>query len=137
VKVFERVGESSYKVWVKPGVPMDVHIIDTHMKPHIEDDLTGTGVALYYHQDMAQTRGLTGQENIVHKIKGHRLQNGKWEFLTRWKGYNKKADRWEPAENFVYKLVPEWLKYVMKNDLQTNLPEMLQSIPKGSLNVGY
>ena len=126
-KVIQRVGESSYKVLLKPGLIYDVH--KDWLKPYVEDHLLGTGVPLFYHKGSSKSSGLgdISEEDPVEEIKRHRVRDGKEEFKVRWKGATNQEDTWEPIETFIKELSPPFLQYVQVNGLENCLLDLTPS----------
>ena len=81
----------------------------------------GTGVPLYYHQGTTKSSGLADTQGPVKQILKHRVQNGKIQFLTRWKGASTHEDTWENIDRFVKSLPDPFLEYVFNAGLA---PEM-------------
>jgi hypothetical protein len=58
----------------------------------------------------------------VEKILRHRLgKNGKWEFLTKWVGYEEGEETWEPMGNFIHRFSGEFVKYCRGKKLKVDL----------------
>ena len=128
-QVTQRVGETSYQVLLKTGVKWDAH--REWLKPYIEDKIMGTGVPLFYHQGTTKSSGLKETHDPVKQILKHRVQNGKIQFLTRWKGATPHEDSWENAENFTSGLSEAWLEYLCGSGLA---PEMWQMVYFGTVH---
>ena len=122
-KVIQRVGSTSYKVQIKPGVEWDCH--REWMKPYVEDTILGRGVPLFYHQGTTRSSGLRETQDPVKQILKHRLHNGKMQFLTRWKGASSHEDTWEDVENFIGGPPDAWLEYLFNTGLHADLNKLI------------
>ena len=124
-KVIQRVGDSSYKVLLKPGVIYDVH--KDWLKPYVEDNFLGTEVPLFFHQGTTKSTGLgdiQSEDEQIEGVKKHRVRNGKLEFRVRWKGTSSQEDTWEPIGTFITKLSQPFLQYVQENGLENCLLDL-------------
>ena len=54
----------------------------------------------------------------VEKILRHRKINGKWEFLTKWVGYEPGEETWEPVQNVIHSSVLSWLGIAIRGKFQ-------------------
>ena len=115
----QRTGASSYKVIHKPGEIWDVHM--DSLTPYVGDDILGTATPLYFFKGTTRSTGLSDDVDEVQAIKRHRLQDGRLEFLTRWRGTPRSEATWEPVTAFVKGFSPVWLRYLAENQLEGSL----------------
>ena len=103
-KITERVGQSSFRVQLRPGVFQDVHM--DQIKPYVVDEVLGVGKPLAYRRvepDRPPSRR-------VEKIKACRLNDrGEFEFCTHWAGTSDLDDTWEPTFTFLSSCSLTWL----------------------------
>ena len=63
-------------------------------------------------------------------IIGHRKVDGRYEFLTGWKGYRSDADTWEPLGTFFHRYSSDLVKYATGHGLgNLAVGKYLQSEP--------
>ena len=54
---------------------------------------------------------------------------GRFEFLTRWEGYEPGSETWEPVSHFVMKYCVKLVQYLRKNGLRVDLGASLRDVP--------
>ena len=53
----------------------------------------------------------------VEAIQQHRRKGDDYEFLTKWRGFARSWNTWEPAEHFLPVVHKVWRNYVLKHDI--------------------
>ena len=120
-KIKARVGKDSYRVVHKPGELWEVHL--NFLKPYIKDDIMGTGVPLYYHKGTTRSSVLSGTDDMVYKIENYRDNNGKLEFLVKWKDEPNKSV-WVPSISFFQNCSSKWVDFVTSINLEVNITHL-------------
>ena len=106
-KVLARIGNSTYRVQIKPGRTQEVHL--DQIKPHVADSITGRSYDLYHHQGGQEVLGVEPTEWEVKEVLRHRKgRGGQWESLTHWEGYDVKEATWEPVGHFIHRYSHPW-----------------------------
>ena len=119
-----REGDRSYVVGIKPGFEMKAH--RSFLKLYQEPKIEGNGVPLYFFKRTEKTEDAMPDEWEVEKRVGHRKMDGKWEFLTKWVGYEEGEQTWEPVKNFIHRFREEFMNYCTKNKIPIDLHKELQ-----------
>ena len=65
----------------------------------------------------------------VDKVVKHRKKNGRWEFLTKWEGFDESDATWEPVDNFINKYCYEFVAYLRKHRISLDMGECLSDKP--------
>ena len=124
--VRKRVGEHSYMVQVAEGRVILVH--RCHLKPYVEDILTGQPVKLFKYKQAVPQADSTPDEWLVEKIKNHRRNaEGDWEFLVKWQ--DSEQCTWEPLDNFFHEYADHFIKYCHEHRLRPDVVEHLLRHP--------
>jgi len=119
-KLVERVGESSFKVQIRPGIFQDVHL--DQIKPYEVDEQLGIGRPLTYRRDDPDRP----PERKIEKIRARRLNDrGESKFLTHWEGTPDSEDTWEPALTFLSACDPTWMDFCWDNNVGVELIEAI------------
>ena len=106
------MGQSSFKVQIRPGIFQDVHF--DQIKQSELDEAVGIGPPITYRRDELDQQS----QGKVQKIKGRRFNDrGEPEFLTHWEGTPASEDTWEPAFTFLTNCSPEWLEYCWSHNI--------------------
>ena len=124
--VLRRIGESSYLVEVRPGVSVATHI--TQLKEYLEE-VTGDAVPLHYFKSGSEDLEVAPDEWVVQKILRHRTIQGKLQFLTLWKGYDRSEATWEPVNHFIHRYSSDLVQYCREHGIPVNLIEYLSPVP--------
>jgi len=95
--ILARTSESTYVIEVRPTVQQSVHV--TQLKEYLEE-VTGESVPLHYFTSGAQDLDVAPDEWVVERILDHRQVQGKLQFLTHRKGFDRSDATWEPVGNF-------------------------------------
>ena len=119
-----REGDKSYVIEIKPGLEMKAH--RSFLKLYNEPKISGKGVPLYYYRRTEKIEDSMPDEWEVEKILRHRKINGKWEFLTKWVGYEPGEETWEPVQNFVHRFSAELVRYCNSRKISVYLMKELQ-----------
>ena len=83
------------------------------MKPY---KLRLDGTALPFHWYSPEPDKPSSDDRyVVEKILKHRVNNGKWEWLVKWKGFDE--TQWQPIESFCPEVQSDWLDYLTRNRL--------------------
>ena len=128
-KVLGRVGNSTYRVQLKPGRAQEVHL--DQLKPHVADSITGQSYELYTHQGGMAPPGAEPEEWEVKDILRHRKgRDGQWEFLTHWEGCDPSEATWEPSGHFILRFSQPWVEYCHRRGLYPEMTGVLRSIPQ-------
>ena len=117
----ERVGQSSFRVQLRPGIFQDVHL--DQIKLYVVDEELGVGKPLAYR------RGESDQPSgrKIEKIRARRLNHrGESEFLTHWAGTPDSEDTWETTSTFLSSCSPEWLQYCWDNNVGVDIVEAME-----------
>jgi hypothetical protein len=122
--VLERVGDHSYVVELQPGKRQPAH--RSQLKPHMEDLYSTTPVPLYFWCGKAQELEVGPDEWEVERVLNHRHENGKTEFLVRWKGFGPEEDQWEPLGNFFFRINKDVVAYCVENGVDLDVKELLE-----------
>ena len=124
VPVSRRLGESSYKVLIKPGTPHAVHLDQT--KPFV----VGEPVELYHYAPGYRTEGVAQNEWLVDEIIDHRLdEDGKLMFLNRWEDFEQGQTTCDPVGNFVNRCSWKLPLYCKQHGISLDLIDYLRDHP--------
>lgn len=120
-KISERVGQSSFRVQIRPGILQDVHL--DQIKPYVVDEVLGIGKPLTFRREEIGK----SPERIVEKIRARRLNDqGESEFLTHWAGTSEAEDTWENAFTFLASCSPVWLDFCWDNNVGVEVVEAME-----------
>ena len=67
--------------------------------------------------EVQRARFATIMDYDVEDITNHELKDDKWWFWTKWKGFTRHWNTWEPSEQFLPLVNSVWKKYVLKNKI--------------------
>ena len=124
--VVSRVGQSSYVVEVRPGVHVPAHV--SQLKLYLEE-VTGESLPLHFFKGGSSDIELAPDEWVVDKIIRHRIRGGKYQFLTRWKGYDASEATWEPVNHFIHRYSSDLPKYCQQHNLPIDIIQYLSPEP--------
>jgi len=131
MEVRRRIGETSYLIWTGTR-QFTAH---ASMMKESFDPGFGAPVADLSYIGFAKRVKKVDEEPPDYEadcILGHRKVDGKWEFLTRWKGYRADSDSWEPLNHFFHRYSSDLVKYARTHDLgHLKVLEYLQTEPEG------
>jgi ribosomal protein L21E len=129
-----QVSQNSYSVQLSEEGLKDFHV--DHLCPYAS--LVGRTIPLEYTRDLENVRAkaIETPSYPVREILGHRTREyGSLEFRTRWQGFTKDWDTWEPVESFVPAYNVRWRDYVnqqgLKIDVAKHLPPPKNPKPRG------
>ena len=126
--VISREGEYSYQIEVKPNRYMSAH--RTFLKPHFDDEFSGTPLPLFYHRRTVLDDQMQPDEYIVEKILRHRTKpDGTHEFLTHWRGYPVEESTWEPPNHFFHRYSSDFVAYCRRHNMYQDVLRYLQDKP--------
>jgi hypothetical protein len=115
-EILERLGTSGrYKVAVPTGIE-SFHMDD--FKPYLSPP-DGKVIPFLYFKPRNTIP--EGDDYIVDKIIGHKIDKGKHYWRVRWRGYGSEEDTWEPASSFVGYLQQDWKQWNKENNVTVSL----------------
>ena len=109
-EILGHVVAGKYRVQTHHGIE-ELHM--DQMKPY---RLRIDGTALPFHWYSPDPEKPSSDDRyVVERIIRHRVVNGRWEWLVKWKGFD--DPQWQPIESFCPEVQSDWLDYLKRNRL--------------------